>query len=229
MIRSAHGTVFAVPLPDGTFLTGRVMLDIYACLKRRLLPPDSPLPGLGKVFLVDMHSAVTRTPNYVPSTLLIRGAFLESDEIGETWPVVGHNGVDPHEVEFPETVIGFMSSEGECAFECGEMRLPLPFQDNETEKIGEFKTRHSAFLWPFTCLRLLGREDEIPTEYKTASLDGTDLCQSRFRAMVYEHLPFSAGASYFEKQKQMGHRLERLYDQGAMAKQRRQLARHILG
>ena len=204
MKKNAHGTVFAVPLPDGTFVTGRVMLDINACLKRRLFPADSPLPGLGQAYLVDMYSAVTRTPESILSAPLVRGAFLESDEVGESWPVVGHKAVDPREVEFPETIIGFMTPEGECAFECGEMRLPLPFQDRETEKMGEFKARHSAFIWPFTCLRMLGRDNEVPTDYKTASLQGTDLRQSQYRRTVYEYLPFSMARSYFEKQKTDG-------------------------
>lgn len=32
MMMSHQGTCFAVPLPDGTYLAGRVLLDIYWCL-----------------------------------------------------------------------------------------------------------------------------------------------------------------------------------------------------
>lgn len=212
MRKTRHGTYFAVPLPDGTFLTGRVLLDLYACLKRRLFPADSPLPGLGKAYLIDMYSSITAKPELAVSDHLVRGAFVESDEVGSTWPIVGHRPIDPHEVEFPETIIGFMHEEGCAAFECGEIRAPLPFEYEEKDRIGEYKSRHSAFLWPYTCLRLLGRASEVPGGYKTASLQGNDLRYSKFRSMVYEHLPFPMDMSYFEKQKQLGLDFERLYN-----------------
>lgn len=211
MKKTAHGTIFAVPLPDGTFLSGRVMLDIYACLKRRLLPADSPLPGLGKAYLIEMYSAISGRAEYTPSDILIRGAFLESDDVGDTWPIIGHKPVDPHEVEFPESIIGHMHALGGCDFQCGEISIPLPLDHATTDKVGEFKCRHSAFLWPFTCLRVLGRESEVPQDYKMASLDGADLRRSKHRGTIYEYLPFRMDTCYFEKQKAMGLNFERFY------------------
>jgi len=211
MKKTAHGTLFAVPLPDGTFLSGRVMLDIYACLKRRLFPADSPLPGLGKAYLIEMYSAVTEQAEHVPSNILIRGAFVESDEVGKSWPIIGHKPINPHEVEFPESILVFMHAGGQLAFECGELRIPLPLDYYTADRIKQLKCRHSAFLWPFTCLRMLDRENEVPKDYKMASLVGADLRNSPYRAMVYEHLPFTTEMSYFEKQQSMGLDLCRLY------------------
>src|SRR5262249_64891 len=121
MKEMAHGTLFAVPLPDGSFLCGRVMLDIRGCLKRHLFPATSPLPGLGKAHLSEMYAAVTPVPEYVPSPLLVPGAFIESWEVGRSWPIIGHMPVDPKTVEFPESLIGFSHPGGGVAFECGEI------------------------------------------------------------------------------------------------------------
>src|SRR5262245_40752161 len=126
MVPLVHGTLFAVPLPNGTFLCGRVLLDIYACLQRRLFPAGSPLSGLGKAFLIEMYSAVVPASEYIPSEILIRGAFVESQEVGRTWPIIGTKPVDPKAVEFPEGLLISMHTHGQVAFQCGEIHLPIP-------------------------------------------------------------------------------------------------------
>ena len=211
MTKTAHGTIFAVPLPDGTFICGRVVMDIYACLKRRLLPADSPLPSLGKALLVEMYSSISHTPIYLPSTKLICGAFVESDELGEMWQIIGHSPIDPRNVEFPETIIGYMHPNGDGKFECGEIAVKLPLPDDSANRIGEFKKRHSAFLWAYTCLRAMGRGDEVPKGYEGATLAGSDLRNSPHLKAIYENLPFPMEMSYYEKQKSMGFDLDRLY------------------
>jgi hypothetical protein len=211
MKKSAHGILFAVPLPDETYVFGRVVLDVYACLKQRMLPADSPLPGLGKALLVEMYSAVSHTPTYTPSAKLIRGAFVDSDELGESWQVISRLPVNPREVEFPETIIGCMHPLGDGRFECGEIKVLLPIGDNVSQRVGEFSTRHSAFLWHYTCLRAMGRNNEVPKGYEGATLAGCDLRNSPHRALIYQHLPFPMEMSYYEKQKIMGFDLDRLY------------------
>jgi hypothetical protein len=208
-----HGKLFAVPLPDGTFLCGRVMLDIYGCVKRRLFPQDSPLSGLGKAYLIEMYSAVVPKPVYSPSPILIAGAFVESQEVGKSWPIIGDSPIDPRRVEFPEGLLIYMHTHGQVAFQCGEIHLPVPLSDDDLEgRIAERICRHSAYLWPYTCLRTLGRESEVPVDYKMASLSGGDLRLSPFREEVYQNLPFSMEESYFQKQSKMGLHLERLYE-----------------
>src|SRR5262249_24874646 len=234
MKEMAHGTLFAVPLPDGSFLCGRVMLDIRGCLKRHLFPATSPLPGLGKAHLIEMYSAVTPVPEYVPSPLLlprpfiapspllVPGAFIESWEVGRSWPIIGHMPVDPKSVEFPESLIGFSHPGGGVAFECGEISIPLPLSYYDLmDRIAIFMGRHSAFLWPYTCLRAMGREKEVPVEYKTATLTDNDLRLSPHREEVYQYLPFAMADSYFQKQAQLGLHLERLYEYREEAEERR--------
>jgi hypothetical protein len=214
MKKLAHGTIFAVPLPDGTYISGRVVLDIYGTLKRRLFPIDSPLPGLGRAYLVEMYSAITSKPEYVPSPVLIPGAFVESKELGNAWPIVGQQPIDPRKVEFPEALIGRVHSTGQAAFRCGEMEVLLPFNRGDLQEISVFHGRHSAFYWPYMCLWALGRKAEIPTDWIGITFERDDLrfCFSPHRARVYEHLPFQMEQSYFEKQAQMGLHLERLYE-----------------
>ena len=215
MKKLAHGTIFAVPLPDGTYICGRVMLDVLGCIKRRLLPADSPLIGIfAEALLIEMYSAITSNPEYVPSQVLIPGAFVESKEVGKAWPVVGEEPIDPHKVEFPEALVGAVHTNGQAAFHCGEMEVLLPFNRGDLQEISVFHGRHSAFYWPYMCLWALGRKAEIPTDWIGITFERDDLrfCFSPHRARVYEHLPFQMEQSYFEKQAQMGLHLERLYE-----------------
>lgn len=205
-----HGNVFAVPLPGGGFLFGRVMLDVRRCVRRGLLPVDSPLSGLSPV-LIEMYRGVSATTDYQPSELLIPGAFVQSQEIGKSWPLVANVPVNPREVQFPESLIGFMHERGQCAFECGEMSIPLPLSLEECHRIDVHKTLHSSLLWPYTCLRQLGRDSEVPKEYVMASLHHSDLRFSSQRARMYRYLAIKASESYFEQQVKMGHDISRLY------------------
>jgi hypothetical protein len=160
-----------------------------------------------------MYSTVVSSPKYVSPALLIPGAFVESQEVGRTWPIIGHNLVDPRTVEFPEALIGFMHQGGDGAFRCGEISIPVPLSSYDVQdRIDVYMRRHSAYLWPFTCLRVMGREKEVPAEYKMASLSGGDLRYSPHRAEVYQYLPFGMEEPYFQKQEQMGLHLERFYE-----------------
>src|SRR5262249_45991040 len=195
----------------GTYLCGRVMLDIYACLKKRLFPAGSPLPGLGKALLIEMYRQALPKPQYVPSPVLVPRAFISSEEVGNGWPIIAHHPVDPHTVEFPESLIGYRSTVGQVAFQCGEIRLPLPLRYEALDQVEEHCTVYSGLLWLYTCLRVLGRDTEVPAEYKAATLTGGDLRFSPHRDAIYQHLPFPKDLSYFEKQAQLGLHLERLY------------------
>jgi hypothetical protein len=159
-----------------------------------------------------MYSTISHLPVCVPSSRLISGAFVEASEVGSTWPIVGHSPIDPKIVDFPETLVGLMHDTGCAAFECGEIRIPLPLTYSDyQDRIAVVTRVHSAFLWPYICLRVLGREAEVPVGYKMATLAGSDLRLSPFRKEVYQYLPFSMEESYYAKQRQMGLNLERLY------------------
>src|ERR1700743_3306961 len=107
MSKTKNGSIFAVPLPDGTFIHGRVMLDIHNTVKRRLLPHDSPLLGVfSDAYLVEMYSKPTLTSEYVQSPVLIPGAFVDPTGVDKKWKIVGKQSVNPQQAEFPESLIG---------------------------------------------------------------------------------------------------------------------------
>ncbi len=213
MRKPAHGTIFAVPLPDGTYIFGRVMLDVMAMLKRRLFPNDSPVAFYSDAYLIQMYSLVAAKPEYAPSPVLIPGVYVRSNEVGEKWPVVGSESVDPRTVEFPETLIGWDHAKGEVAFRYGEISCPIPLTENDFLKvIGVFGGSKPPVYWPYLCLWALGRRSEIPREWPGITLATSDLRFSPHRARVYEHLPFPMEMSYFDKQKQLGLHLERFYE-----------------
>ena len=107
MAKALNGSIFAVPLPDGAYVFGRVLLDVRAIWKQRLLPHDSPILYANDACLVEMYSAIAPDPNFVPSQVLFPSAFVESREIGKSWRLVSHVPVNVKAVEFPETLIGF--------------------------------------------------------------------------------------------------------------------------
>src|SRR5262249_5790763 len=152
---------------------------------RRLFPAGSPLPGLGKAFLIEMYRQALPKPEYVPSPVLVPGAFISSEEVGRGWPIIAHQPVDPHTVEFPESLIRYRTPVGQVAFQCGEIHIPLPLKDEELDRVGEYKRLRSSFLWPYTCLRVLGRGAEVPRDYKMATLTGGDLRFSPHRDAIY--------------------------------------------
>ena len=212
MRKPTHGDIFAVPLPDGAFICGRVLLDIPGTVKERVLPHDSPLLFVRSCYLIELFSEVQSTPDYVPSPVRVCGVFVQSREVGKSWPLVGNIPVDPKLVEFPETLCGFRHRGGESAFSCGEIWVPLPVPELDIRRMNVYKSSYSVFLWPFTCLRLLGRGAAIPDIAKINSVLSHDLRLSPHRAEIYKHLPFRMEQSYFEKQAQLGLHFERLYE-----------------
>jgi hypothetical protein len=215
MAKALHGKIFAVPLPDGTYVFGRVLLDIRAVWKSRLLPHDSPLLFFNDTHLVEMYSQVQSSLNYMPSPVLISGVFVDSREVGKSWPIVGNEAVDPRKVEFPESLLGFNHPGGGGAFDCGEIRYPLPLSKPEVFQMGldVFGSSYGYLQWPYTCWRLLGHdESEIPEIARTNSVLRYDLRISAHRAVIYRYLPFRMEQSYFEKQAMFGLNFERLYE-----------------
>lgn len=223
-MKLSHGDLFAIPLPDGTYLSGRIMLDLYGALKRRLLPADSPLIVYGKVYLIEMYSAVSKYPEHIPSPVLIKGALIAYGAVGNNWPLVGNIPVDPHTVEFPEGLVGFDHSYGQTAFCCGEMRIPVPLlQIARNSRVWYVSpsggpelevgvTSNPPLYWPYMCLWAMGRKNEIPAEWVGITFEHDDFRFTQYRSYIYQYLPFSMEMSYYEKQKQMGLHLERLYE-----------------
>lgn len=209
---TAAGNVFSLPLPDGSYAFGRVLLDPMEARKKRLLAVDSPLAGLlGQGVLVQLYTQASDTNDYVSSPVLVDGLFVERRNLRTEWDIVAYEDVDPRAVEFPEFVTGFCHDAGQLAFVCGEIRFPLPFPIAEQPTFQGRAVRHSAFMLPYIWLFAAGRREEVPEDYVVADLHGADLRISAYRDHIYEHLPFAKEMSYWEKQLSLALDFGRLY------------------
>ena len=208
-----NGVIFAMPLPDGKFLPGKVMLDIAGNIKRRLFSWDSPLGNFfSGTVLVEIYSVPSSKPEYIPSPILIPGRLVAPKEIGKGWPILGKTPVDPCMVEFPESLIEIVNEpKGEVGFRCGEISLPLPITREEYKGIAVRGSFEFAERLPHACEIMLGISKKFNVTPQE-ELSRNDLRFSKHRVRVYEHLPFPMQTSYFEKQKMMGLHLERLYE-----------------
>jgi hypothetical protein len=210
--RFNEGDIFAVPLPTGEFIFGKIQLDVARLRRSRKLPPDSNLLALGNPVLVEMYRAVSPSSRYAPSQVLIPGAFLQTNEFGKKWKVVDHIEVDVPNVAFPESLIGHMHDEGSADFICGEIRIPLPISHAAYEDIDVCSTAHSTYYWPAVCMQELGRAEELPEEIRNMEqLSRQDLRFSEHRRYIYKLLPIDTDQSYYEQQAQLGYDIERLY------------------
>ena len=88
------GDVFAVPLPTGEYIFGKILLCIQRLRTRCVLSTKSPLLSLGSPVLVEMYESTSREPQYTPSNVLIPGVFLQTDTLGGVWPIVENTTVD---------------------------------------------------------------------------------------------------------------------------------------
>ena len=108
MARLAHGKIFAVPLPDGTYVCGRVMLDIEGCLRRRLFRNDSPLLFYNDGHLVEMYSGVEPHAHVSPVARFDSRRVRGEERNRRRLAYRGRDAGGPAGmVEFPESLIGF--------------------------------------------------------------------------------------------------------------------------
>src|SRR5687768_10419316 len=101
--RAKAGDIFAMKIPNGQFIFGRIMLDLEEqCRKPGLIEPGSSL-WLGECYLIQVFELVADTPVYRHSDVAINGmivddyAFLE-----DIWKVVDHKKKSPSEIDFNE-------------------------------------------------------------------------------------------------------------------------------
>ena len=90
-------------------------------------------------------------------------------------------------------------------------QIPIAISFTEQEVLDVHGTSWDTLTWAFKCLRILGRDEEIPAEYRTwPGLESADLRFSQHRDRVYELLPFDKSI-YFEQQEQVGHDIGRFF------------------
>lgn len=204
MTKFKDGSLFAMPLPEGDWLTGRVLLDMPRVTKAITFTPPAPLARRKAMLLVEIYSTAFSEPSDRTSDVLIPGAWVDPDALKgkdkPVWPVVGFRQVDPATVEFPENVFGTSNI---AMFEKGELRLPIRGNANDVERWNA----NSLVMLPkrFTrvCSHYLGRTD--PTEDPDLfSLSSDDLRFNPNREEVMSKMDAPKGSTYFEWAKSLG-------------------------
>jgi len=163
-------------------------------------------------YLVEIYRDCDKTEEFSAAKLCVPGIFVAADEIGTEWAVLGHVPVDPITIQFPEFLAGQNHAAGSVVFECGEIRLPLPYRSEDIDQIEVRKRLFFGVGLPILSLLFLDRKDlirqgELSPGYGLANVD---LRYSPFRAEVYGYLPIMSHEPYYEKQTRLGLNLDRL-------------------
>jgi hypothetical protein len=108
MAKLREGDLFAIPLPDKDWITGRILLEMSRLLSSNVIAESSPLRVQRSTILVEVFSEPTAEPSDRVSTVLIPGTWLDPDALTgrqkPRWPIVGHRAVDPAEIDYTTRV-----------------------------------------------------------------------------------------------------------------------------
>jgi hypothetical protein len=219
------GDLFAIPLLDGKYATGRILLcpnkqkfkKIIEETKKEIEAgekdyPEAFINGTEMLYvmngiLVEVYREVFKEPTAKQSEVLIKGIQVDSYFIkNEKWPIIGNIPVKPTDVEFPE-YITVIPNKGQWYFSRGEVWLPLPLVD--PNNIDDWKgltmhyTKHSGLAHYIAYL--LGDVE------KGISLENEDLRYNERRKEVYELLNLPLDEPYYEFALRHGFDLARFY------------------
>lgn len=199
MAKFREGDLFAIPLPDHDWLTGRILLDLDRVFSKKLVGERSAFRPRRRTILVEAYSEPSAEPSERVSTILIPGTWIDADGFGgkskPRWPIVGHRSVDPTEVDFPEIVI---DSDGVTMFEKGEIRLPVPVSTSNVERWECRALFLNSAAYIYTCNHYLGRPQTLSATPDAFSLEHSDLRFSPHRKEVFEMLGADPNRSYFD-------------------------------
>ena len=161
-----------------------------------------------------IYKSTATQPVIDNSEILIPGIFLDSDSLKYgIWSIIGHQDVNPEEVEFPEALI----SHGlRAQFLRGEVALNIDLKEEELKKINVRKTKKPSGILGEICLYQLGRADEITNSWvhsiEVFNLNSSDLRFSQHRSEIYRLLGEKENQSYFEMSSRLGYNIQRFYD-----------------
>jgi hypothetical protein len=181
------GDLFAIPLPDRDWLTGRLLLDVNRVLAGKHL------------LLVEVYAEPSAEPSERVSRALIPSAWVDADGLagraGPRWPIVGHRAVVPAEVDFPERVINVG---GKTTFEKGELRVPIPAPLSEMDRYECDTLALLSSQLIDVCNYYLDRKQHLGPRPETFSLRRIDLRFSPYREEVYRLMGEAPGRRYAE-------------------------------
>jgi hypothetical protein len=210
------GDIFALELPTGEYITGRVLLDVKnQCIRPKLLSSDSRLGFFNGYVLTEIYKQTFSEPTAERSEVLIPGIWTDSGSLKDGhWQIISHEEVDPTQVEFPEAFILYGART--ILFTRGEIEIPIEMTYEEYKQINVLKTKGASGWLGETCLYYLGRKDEINdpdlADVELRSLKHADLRFNDFRSEAYRRLGEDENISYFEMSLKHGHDIRRFYD-----------------
>ncbi len=208
------GDLFAVALPRGQFLTGRILLDVARqCVKPRLLPEGSPLGFFNGCVLVELYRDVGPEPLTRPTRRLVNGAFFGPQSLDSgRWRIVGHVAVEPREVEFPA---GLVVSGIKVLLRWGELTLKTNLTGNDFDRIPVRQTILPSAAVAEIALHLLGRDAEVENpSFSKPELRGLEDDDARFSPMcerIFGSVGLTGAESYYDLAKGQGLDLARFY------------------
>ena len=102
-VRYRSGDVFTLPLPDGTFAFGRILLDLFRLSKAHVLSPS-----WGDL-IIQIYRFTTTHGAHVPDELRSKPTFpsqviVHTSILHGQFPLVGHLAVEASDLDFPEFI-----------------------------------------------------------------------------------------------------------------------------
>jgi hypothetical protein len=207
------GDVFSLQLPDGTYTSGHIVLDVRKqCVRPKKIDANSSLDFFDGTLLVDIYKHVADEPVFEPAERLIAGMFVMNRFLKSgQWPIIDHVDVDPKAVEFPETLANV---QGRLCFQRGEVVLPFSRRSPSLDTIEIFPTMHRPVGVPMVCYYYLHREGLIEHIEKDQARDLKirDLRFTEHRSEIYALLDNDEDQSYYEMSLKHGYDVTRFYE-----------------
>jgi hypothetical protein len=213
------GCLFALPLPNGQYSCGRVLLDVtWQCDRPKLIHPENPLGMFRGCVLVEIYATASDQPTSEKSDILIPGLFTLPRHLQDnSWTSVGYEEVDPTAVEFPEVVV---EGRGPASLLCkGELAFPCDRKVIDPGRVKCHAIRHNPAFLGKQCLYLMEqRRQPSATEPPGAEWMGLRDADLRFRpeerSRIFGILGLDVEADYYSLAARHGHDLRRFYQSG---------------
>lgn len=207
------GDLFGVPLPDGSFATARILLDVSAqCLEPKKIERSSPLKPFEGAVLVEVYDGIGATASPRVGHVIVPGVFISTRQLAATgkgrWSVVGHVEVDPAGVEFPEALL---HADGRVGFVRGEIERVIDIDQSNLDKYRCRPAVVNPAAFVSTCLYYLDRKHLIGFNPELATLASSDLRFTPWRHEIYSFLREDADRSYRDWSNSLGLDLARFY------------------
>jgi len=214
MAKFRTGDIFAFKLPSNEYISGRIMLDVkQQCIRPKLLKADSLLGFFNGSLLVEVYKETSQIPIASRSDVLIPGIFIDSHSLKSgDWIIVGHEDVDPTEVEFPEALL---NQGRHPRFVKGEISLQISLSSEDLDRLHLYRTIEPSSILGDICLYYLGRPEEINNprlqDIELRSLKHCDLRFTEYRSEIYQLLCEDENQSYYEMSTRLGYDIRRFY------------------